>query len=120
MYLFAILLASIVGWTGWFTVLYRVNPFGKSISLVLFYISLFFALAGTFTLIGFYIRVFISKNEIYFENINVSLRQGILLSICTIAALVFQSFRVLTWLTGILLVSILILFEIYLITEERR
>ena len=120
MYLTSIFIATFFSWAGWITVITRVNPFGRSISLVLFYFSLFFALAGTFTLIGFYLRLFFSKNEIYFKNINISLRQGTLLSLCTIAALIFQSMRVLTWITGILLVSIVVLLEIYLITDNRK
>ena len=62
-------------------------------------------MACTFTVIGFYFRVWLNKNEIYYGHVNVALRQGVLLSVIGSGCLAFQIVGVLTWLTGGLLVA---------------
>lgn len=118
-YLSAILIATFLSWTSWFVVLYKLSPFSQStLALSLFYSSLFIALAGTFTMLFYFLRSWANKKEIYNIHLNTCLRQGILLSTMVIVGLAFQRLRVLTWWDGILLLAIVLLIEFYFSSRD--
>lgn len=118
-YLIAILIATCLSWISWLVVIYKLSPFSQqALSLSLFYSSLFIALAGTFMLVFYFLRVWVNKKEIYNVHLNTSLRQGILLSAMLIIGLGFQRLRVLTWWDGILLLAIVLLIEFYFSSRE--
>jgi hypothetical protein len=118
-YLTAILIATFLSWASWFVVLYKLSPFSQPVlALSLFYASLFIALAGTFALIFYFLRVWANKKEIYNVHLNTSLRQGVLLSAMIIIGLAFQRLRVLTWWDGILLLAIVLLVEFYFSSRD--
>jgi len=118
-YLAFIGLAGLISWTALIVVVNKLDPFESTgLGLGLFFVSMFFALACTFTVIGFYLRVWFNKNEIYYDHINVALRQGVLLTVITLGCLVFQLLRVLTWWSGLLLIGVVTLVEFYLVAKE--
>ena len=118
-YLTAILFATFLSWASWFVVLYKLSPFSQpTLALSLFYSSLFVALAGTFTLLFYFLRAWANKKEIYNVHLNTSLRQGVLLSAMIIIGLGFQRLRVLTWWDGILLLAIVLLIEFYFSSRD--
>lgn len=87
------------------------TPISPSI-LILFYLSLFIASTGIFTLAGLFIRwishrkrFFLSVNRV-FRQLEISFRQGLLLSVILISALILQSQRVLAWWHLVLLVGV--------------
>ena len=82
-------------------------------ALAAFYGSLFFGLVGTLTLIGYYGRVLASRGEVIYANIGVSFRQAVLIAFAVVALLILQSFRLLTWWDGGLLVVAIMLLELY-------
>lgn len=107
-------IAGIISWIGWTIVLFKFAPDESTeIALGLFYLSLFVALASTFTVIGFYFRVWLNKNEVFANYISVALRQGILLSVITIGCLTFELLHVLNWWSGLLLVAVVTMVEFY-------
>jgi len=111
-YLSIIGIAGLIAWFGWIITLYKLNPFESTgMALAFFFTTLFIALMCTFTILGFYMRRWIYKNEIYYNHINVSLRQGILLSFITIICLAFQLLGVLNWFSGLLLIAACVLIE---------
>lgn len=123
-YIFLLSGASLFGWASFALVLYRLEPctaagtisFCHSVStlgLVLFFMSSFFALTATFTLLGFGLRFWLHQYEIYLDHLNTSLRQGILLTLCTLGALGLLILHALTWWSGFLLIAIIILVELY-------
>lgn len=113
-YLTIIGVAGGVSWLGWIITLYKLNPFESTgMALAFFLITFFIALMATFTILGFYARVWIYKNEIYYNHINISLRQGILLSLIVVVSLVFQLLGILNWLSGLLLIAAMLLIESY-------
>ncbi|MEK7545271.1 MAG: hypothetical protein AAB551_04025 [Patescibacteria group bacterium] len=113
-YLSFIALAGAFSWIGFALVLFKLNPFESlGMSLSLFFITFFLALLCSFSLVGFYFRLFLNRNEIYYEHINISLRQGLFLSIVVIIALALQLLGVLSWWTGLLLVFCMTLLEFY-------
>lgn len=113
-YLAIIGVSALFAWIGWILVITQLSPYANlSIALILFFITLFIALTGTFGVLGFYFRLWLFKNEIFYKHINVSMRQGTFLSLIAVFCLVFQMLRVLTWWSGLLLVGAAVLLEFY-------
>jgi peptidoglycan/LPS O-acetylase OafA/YrhL len=102
-------------------VLFRLNPYSApQLSIPMFYVSFFFFVSSIATLIGFFARMITrKKDEEFYNPLNVSLRQGVLLGLCTGGLLAFQSMRTLTMWDGILLVAIIVLIEVYFMARER-
>lgn len=106
--------AGVVSWAAFFLVINKLSPYeSMTISLIFFYLTLFIALVCSFTVLGFYFRVWFSGNEIFYRYINVALRQGVFLSILSVFSLVLQMMRLLNWLTGVLLIMVSVLLEFY-------
>lgn len=118
-YLLGLSLLTVLGWVALLIVIFRLNPFTSTALAVPFFLSsLFLALVGTLTLLGFYFRVWFRRGEIYLQHISVSLRQGIFLTIAIEIALVFQILRILTWWDGILIATAVGLVEIYFSSRD--
>jgi hypothetical protein len=106
--------SGLLAWIGWLLVLFKLSPYQTlGLSLSFFYVTLFIALSATFAVGGFYFRVWLFKNEIFYRHINVALRQGIFLSLIAVFCLIFLMMKVLTWWSGLLLVVISVLLEFY-------
>ena len=118
-YILILTFAAIVSWLAFYLVINKLDPFASTgLALGLFFVSLFFALTSTFTIVGFYIRVWTNKNEIYYDHINVSMRQGILLTMIALGCLLFQLLGVLTWWSGLLLIAAVTMVEFYLVAKD--
>ncbi len=118
-YLSGIALVAILGWAALIIVLYRLDPYtSTTLALPFFFFALFLALTGTLALLGFYSRVWFRVNEIYYEHISASLRQGALAALAVSGALVFQILRVLTWWDGLLIVAAVVLVEVYFSSHD--
>lgn len=119
-YLAIIGTAGLVSWIAWVVVINKLDPFESTgLALALFYLSLFFALTCTFTVTGFYFRVWLNKNEIYYQHIHTAFRQGVLLSAITLGCLTFQIVGILTWWSGLLLIASITLIEFYFMAHEQ-
>lgn len=81
--------------------------------IFLSFLSAFFALTATLTLLGFAIRLWLHRYEIYLDHLNISLRQGIMLTLCALGCFGLLLLSALTWWSGFLLIVIIILFELY-------
>ncbi len=118
-YLGIIAAAGVLSWIAWAVVIYKLSPFeSPGLSLGLFLLSLFVALTSTFTVLGFYFRVWLNKNEIYFNHINIAFRQGLLLTLIAVGCLLFQLLGVLTWWSGLLFIATVTLVEFYFMAKE--
>jgi len=118
-YIFIIGGAGLAAWFAWLIVLFKLNPYTTmGLSLFFFFITLFIALTCTFTVIGFYFRVWLFKNEIFYKHINIALRQGVFLALIATFGLVFQMLRVLTWWSGFLLMFVAVLLEFYFSAKD--
>jgi len=118
-YLFIILGISVLAWTGFITVLFKFDPFfNTSTALAFFYLSLFIALTGTFTLIGYFFRIWLYRNEIFYVHLNISLRQGVLLTLIAVSCFVLLMLKVLTWWSGGLVIFASLLVELYFASKE--
>ena len=91
-----------------------------SLIFILFYLSLLITSTGIFTLIGLFIRRISQKRRFpvlpsrAIRQLEVSFRQGLLLAVILIAALILQSQRVLAWWHLIILVGLVGLAEWWL------
>ncbi len=118
-YLAVIASAGVVSWMAWLVVLFKLDPKESTgLALGLFYISLFFALTSTFTLTGYYLRLWFNRNEVYYDHINVSLRQAVLLSVIALGCLTFQLLGILTWWLGLLFIGSVTLVELYFLARQ--
>lgn len=85
---------------------------------VLFYLSVFFFLSGFFNLLLMRLRKKHVNAENAFSNIGLSFRQGILLAFFSVGLLILQSFRVLIWWDGLLLMFGIFIIELYFISRD--
>lgn len=124
-YLAIIGAAGVLSWIAWIMVVNRMDPrIGltqiNGMSLGLFYLSLFFALICTFTVLGFYFRVWLNKNEIYYSHIGIAFRQGVMLTLIALGCLTFQVLGILTWWSGLLVIAVITMFEFYFMARQRE
>lgn len=63
-------------------------------------------------------RKTLGQGEMEEKNVRLSLRQGTLLSILAIALLILQSFRMLVWWDGLLVVCGVFLVELYFLSRQ--
>ena len=101
-------------------VIYFINPTRDEIlGQTLFYISLFFSITGIATLFLFWLRRTFSKNETAVqENVRVSFRQGALVAAAVCLLLILQSFRLLVWWDGGIVVAGILLIELWFLSRQ--
>lgn len=120
-YIAVIFLATVVSWTSFVLVFIRMNPYiTTATALITFMITLFLALTGTFTLIGFYVRLWWLKNSLYYHSINTAFRQGALLSLMVCAMLGLQAFRALNWWDGLIVIIIVTIIEFSFLSKRLK
>ena len=117
--LFIIIFATLLSWAAWLLVITKLDPFASaSLALPLFFASTLLTLAGTFTLILFTLKRWRTGDQIYIKHVTVSLRQGILLSVCTCICLGLLILGFLRIWNGLLLVAFIMLLEFYLSEKD--
>jgi len=100
-------------------VLMRLDPFvDGQLAITLFFVSLFFAISSLTSLVGYIIRVTLYRSELFLNHFNVSLRQGVVISIGIISLLGLQAIKTLTWWNGIMIVAICFMLELYFVAKE--
>ena len=113
--LFLIVLTSLISWAAWFLVVFKLDPFtSASLALPFFFASSLLAFSGTFSLILFVLKRWRAGDQIYIKHVLISLRQGILLSLCTCICLALLMIGLLRIWNGLLLVAFMMLIEFYL------
>jgi amino acid transporter len=89
------------------------NPKMGAAAITTLLISMFFSLLCLVAIAGFFFRVKKSNNELLYEAIRTSLRQGFLVGIYVVSILGLAGIKLLTWWDALLLALSLVLFEIY-------
>lgn len=118
-YLIPIIIAGSFAWASVALVIYRLDPYKSTqLALTLFFVSLFIALICTFTLLGYFIRTKIHISEIFYSHINVALRQGILLSVCSLSCIFLLVINALTWWSGLFIVLFITMIEVYASSQQ--
>lgn len=94
------------------------SPDAGLVTIVIYFISFFFFAFGIATTIGYLSRRWWMHNEVLFENIKISVRQGILFSGFLTSILVLSAMRLLTWWDGIIMAISFLLIELYFKTRN--
>lgn len=121
-YIIGLAFTALFGWGGFFLVVTQLDPqeFVSRMPFIAFYLTLFVAVTATASIISFYVRVFISRNRIYYNNLNISIREGFFAAILICMFLGLQYYRVLSWWDAVLLVAAMILLEIFLLSRKKE
>lgn len=118
-YVITIGLAGLLSWGAWVMVVTQLDPYQSTATgLSLFTISLFFGLISLFTLLGFGLRRMLSQEEFETRHLSISLRQGLLLSACTLLCLLLLMAGVLRWWNGLLIVAIVVFLEMFFTSQS--
>lgn len=120
-YIIALVLSTALCVAAWIMTVENVDPERAGMfGLILFYASFFVSAVGIAALIGLYIRILFTNNEVLFAHIAPSFRQGMLLAACLTVLLFLQGSRLLTWWDGLLVVLIISLTEFYFHMRELK
>ncbi len=110
---------TLVCWIGWLFVLYFMDPFeAGSVGFLLFYMSIFFASLGTFSLLGFFMRVWFSKEQVIFRHLGVATRQSLWFSGLIVLTLMLQASEFLQWWSIVLLIIFMTLLEFFFLSRK--
>lgn len=121
-YLTLMALGTVFSWIIWIMVLFNISPVaGGFIGLVAFYLSLFMAILGTFSVIGFLIRRAIVKDdEIVFRHVRHTFRQSLLVATATVLILFLLSKGLLFLWNAAILVVFFIFIEIIIFSNRKH
>lgn len=89
-------------------------------NVIIFEISLFFGLLASFSLLLFWMRTLKLKDPRKKELnslVGVSVRQGFLLALMFLVLLIMQSFDILVWWDGLLVVGAILMVELYFLAR---
>ncbi|MFA4873331.1 MAG: hypothetical protein WC659_05345 [Patescibacteria group bacterium] len=120
-YVLVMIFATLVAWGAFLLVLFNVDPYdGGVIGRALFLGSLFFALFGTLSIVGFLARARWRKGVPLYWHVLNAFRQALLISFICVVSLMLQSGRLLTWWNSLLLLLAATLLEIFFLTRQPR
>jgi hypothetical protein len=112
-------LLTLFCWLAWLVVLYYINPTEAGlIGFLLFYFSLFVAVFGTFSLLGFFIRVWFSKEEVIFRHLGIATRQSLWFALLLVGTLAMKGANFMRWWSILLLMLFLILLEFFFLSRK--
>lgn len=118
-YVFSILLTGALSLTAFLIIINRLDPIeDQSLSLPLFFISLFLSLTSFLTLLGYFLRVALFRYELFLNHFNISLRQGFILSLTICGMIGLQILRTLSWWSAILLILLSLFIELYFVARN--
>lgn len=122
-YLSPIIIMAVVSWTAFAIVINKMLPpldGATNVGLILFLISLFFAMGSSFiVLVCLSRRIVLGQTQIANSEFNAAIRQGFLLSILAVGSLGLLRFHTLNWWSGLLFVAAIVLAEYYFSSLSR-
>ena len=118
-YIWGIRLITLISLASLGAVICFVDPTSSGvIGTALFYLAIFFSLAGIFNLFLMSLRRRFIGDELAAENVGISFRQGVLLAILIIGILILQSYHVLIWWDAILVAGGVFLVEVFFLSQS--
>lgn len=120
-YIAIMIFGTILSWIIWGVIIFGFDPDKLNIGgFIMFYASLFLSLIGTFSIIGFFIKLkLLKKEEIIFRHIKRTFRQGLFFSLFVILSLLLMQFKLLTWWNFSILLTVYIFLEGLLFTGRK-
>ncbi len=118
-YLALLVAGTALCWVAWLVVLFKINPFVSGfIGLASFFVALFLALLGTFSLLGFVFRKTFSRDTVAFHHIGVSMRQALFFSLIVTLVLLLRGVGLYTWWIMLFLVAGFTVLEFFFLARE--
>ena len=120
-YLILMSLGTAICWITWGVIISTIDPNNAGIwGLLFFYISLFLALVGTFSVIVFLIRRAVVKNdEVIFRHVSRTFRQSVTVSAMIIFLLFLLQKQMLTWWNTVLVIILFFALEGVVFTNRK-
>lgn len=121
-YLFLMSLGTGMCWLAWGFIILNIDPKQAGFSgFAFFYLSLFLSLLGSISILGFWIRKKILKNDdIVFRHVKKTFRQGFILALAIILMLKLQQTEKFFWWVPILLAILIYLSEVLIFSNRRH
>ncbi len=114
------LILTVICWLAWAAVLFLVNPEETGlIGFILFYFSLFLAILGTASILGFVARARFRQGPV-FKQVEVSFRQGVWLGMLAVSLLLLQETGLLRWWNGIFFFLFLVFLEFFFLSSRKK
>ena len=114
------LICTLVCWGVWVLSVFLINPQSAgALGFILFYFSLFLAILGTASIIGFVIRARLGKTPIFVQ-VTIAFRQGIWLAGVVVFLLLLQGFHLLRWWNLALFILLVGIIELFILTTRRK
>lgn len=119
-YLMLTALATAICWTIFLFISSVINPdLTNTLGFFLFYLSLFMAISGTASLIGFLIRFVALRHELAFYAVKIAYRQSFMFALFIIAILMLLSQGLFTWLNLFMLIAVFVIAETFMIHSQK-
>lgn len=100
---------------------FNYNPYQANMtSMISFYTSFFISLIGIGTIVIYYAKIKLAKNETVYSFFWPSVRQALFGAIAITVLLYLQSLRVLDWLVGISVVIVSVLLELFFESKKKK
>lgn len=118
-YIWSVRAVALFSFIAWGLIIKYVDPETTGLpGKTLFYIATLIALSGLFNLMLLWIRRKTIGREATGLNAGLSFRQGILLAVFAIGLLILQSWRMLVWWDGLILLAAIFLVELYFLNKQ--
>ena len=117
-YLWLIRIIGLLALSALVFIVIKIEPERSVWVKVYFYLAFFLFSSALFNLFLLGLRRRVMRGELVGENIVLSLRQGILLSLLATGLLALQGFRMLLWWDGLLMVAGIFLIELYFLSNQ--
>ncbi len=121
-YLLMMIIGTVFAWSAVLLIMTMIDPTDtQPVVFAVFFTSLFLALTGTFSVLGFTSRVaLLGKRTLLSRQVAVSFRQAAILSVLITAALFLQSKSMLTWWNALLAVALATVLESFFISAKKQ
>jgi hypothetical protein len=120
-YLALMTIGTAICWLAWIFVIFNVDPQTAGLlGFLFFYFTIFFALIGTFSVIGFLVRrKMVGDDNVIFRHVKRTFRQSILISSAVVSLLLLLQKDLLTWWNGVLVIVFFFIVEGIIFTNRR-
>lgn len=120
-YLSLMIVTTIICWSAFVYVVNTINPeITNFLGFLFFYSSLFLAVSGTASVLGFVLRFWLLKQKLAFYSVKTAFRQSFLFGLLIILALILLANNLFTWINIVFLVIILFFIEFFFISYKKN
>ena len=115
--MYCLIAATMLAWGSWLATVFSMDPtIANTVGFFVFYVTLGCAVAGSAVLLGVVVR----RRAVPWEReLPIAIRQGVLVGVGVVIAVILQSRALLSWINLVFLVIALTLLELFWISLRR-